>query len=67
LQRVAGVIWKDEALICRLFVREVDNVVVNNQQTLPKGFELGAPEKSVFLFVEGDLLKMTRLRLPRRD
>ncbi|CAH6947781.1 conserved hypothetical protein [Vibrio chagasii] len=38
LQRVAGFTWKDEALICRLFVREVDNVVVNNQQTLPKGF-----------------------------
>ncbi len=34
---------------------------------LPEGFELGAPAKSVLLFVERCLLRMTRLQTSRRD
>ena len=48
-------------------VRSIGKLGRVDQQTLPEGFELGAPAKSVLLFVEGDLLRMTRLLLPRRD
>ncbi len=33
---------------------------------LPEGFELGAPTKSVLLFVERYLLRMTRLQTTSR-